>query len=166
MDGLPNWMHAPRIEGWYADDLDNIPELPPHTEMLHGNFVFRRFPQPVRHELHVTAVASALTEQTPPGARVVRGASIRLDQRNRFEPDLLVTTAAHDPNRTCFTPDEVLLIAEMVSPESAHWNRVVKPRKYAEAGIARYWLVEEEHCAPAVHAYELDAPTGKYTMLS
>jgi hypothetical protein len=46
--------------------------------------------------------------------------------------------------------------------ESAHRDRTVKLRKYAEAGIANYWRVEDENGSPAVHAYELDEPTGSY----
>jgi len=56
----------------------------------------------------------------------------------------------------------VLLVVEVVSPESAHRDRTVKLRKYAEAGIAHYWRVEEEDKAPVVHAYELDEATRAY----
>ena len=87
---------------------------------------------------------------------------MRLDERNRPEPDLLVTTADHDEDRTWFTPDEVQLVVEVVSPESAHRDRTVKLRKYAEAGIPHHWRVEVGNGAPVVHVYELDEPTGSY----
>jgi Uma2 family endonuclease len=86
--------------------------------------------------------------------------TIRLDQWNRTEPDVLVTTSPYDPDRTFYTPDEVLLVVEVVSPESAHRDRMVKVHKYAEAGIAHYWRVEDEGGRPVVHAYELNGPTG------
>jgi Uma2 family endonuclease len=54
------------------------------------------------------------------------------------------------------------LVVEVVSPESAHRNRTVKLRKYAEAGIANYWRVEEENGSPVIYAYELDGPTRSY----
>ena len=53
-------------------------------------------------------------------------------------------------------------MVEVVSPESAHRDRTVKLRKYAEAGIANYWRVEDEDGSPVVHAYELDEPTRSY----
>lgn len=28
METLPNWMRPPRPEGWFAEDLDNLPEAP------------------------------------------------------------------------------------------------------------------------------------------
>jgi Uma2 family endonuclease len=89
--------------------------------------------------------------------------TIRLDARNRPEPDLLVTTADFDSDRTWFAPEEVHLVIEVVSPESAHRDHTVKLRKYAEAGIPHYWCVEEENSTPVIHAYELDGPTRAYT---
>jgi Uma2 family endonuclease len=65
-------------------------------------------------------------------------------------------------DRTWFAPEEVQLVVEVVSPESAHRDRTVKLRKYAGAGIAHYWCVEDEDGVPAVHVYELDRPTGAY----
>ncbi|GGR16943.1 Uma2 family endonuclease [Streptomyces netropsis] len=55
-----------------------------------------------------------------------------------------------------------MLAVEVVSPESAHRDRTVKLRKYAEAGIPHYWRVEEVEGAPVVHVYELDGPTRQY----
>ena len=105
----------------------------------------------------------ALTEQAPSGVEVEREMTIRLDERNRPEPDLLATKApCYHPDRTFYTPDQVLLVVEVVSPEWAHRDRTVKPREYAEAGIANYWRVEDEEGSPVVHAYELDVPTRSY----
>jgi Uma2 family endonuclease len=88
--------------------------------------------------------------------------TIRLDKRNRPEPDFLLTTTPFAPDITFYIPDQVLLVGEVVSPESAHRDRTVKLRKYAEAGIANYWRVEDENGSPVVHAYELDEPTRSY----
>lgn len=54
------------------------------------------------------------------------------------------------------------LVTEVVSPESAHRDRTVKLRKYAEAGIPHYWCIEDEDGVPVVHVYELDEPTHAY----
>ncbi|HET8684092.1 MAG TPA: Uma2 family endonuclease [Micromonosporaceae bacterium] len=162
MTAVPEWMRPPRPEGWYADDLDQLPEAPRHTELIDGALVFMMSPQRSWHGRLVTALVLALTEQAPAGIEVEREMTIRLDERNRPEPDVLVTTAPYDPNRTFYTPDKILLVVEVVSPESAHRDRTVKLRKYAEAGIANYWRVEEEHEAPVVHTYELDEPTQLY----
>jgi len=122
-----------------------------------------RSPQRAWHGRAVSALLFALTEQAPAGVEVEREMTIRLDKRNRPEPDLLATRAPYyAPDRTFYTPDQVLLVVEVVSPESAHRDRTVKLRKYAEAGIANYWRVEVEDDSPVVHAYELDGPTRSY----
>jgi Uma2 family endonuclease len=162
MTAVPEWMRPPRIEGWYADDLDHLPEAPRHTELIDGALVFMMSPQRVWHARLLTALELALEDQAPPGVEVEREITIRLDKRNRPEPDLLVTIAPHDLDRTFFTPDQVVLVVEVVSPESAHRDRTVKLRKYAEAGIPTYWRIEDEDKAPVVHTYELDEPTRSY----
>jgi Uma2 family endonuclease len=162
MTAVPEWMHPPRIEGWYADDLDHLPEAPRHTELIDGALVFMMSPRRVWHARVLTALELALEEQAPVGVEVEREITIRLDKRNRPEPDLLVTTVPRDFDRTFFTPDQVILVVEVVAPESAHRDRTVKLRKYAEAGIPAYWRVEDEDKAPVVHTYELDEPTRLY----
>lgn len=162
MTAVPDWMRPPRIEGWYADDLDRLPEAPRHTELIDGALVFMMSPQRSWHSRVVNALWFSLSEQAPDGVEVEREMTIRLDGRNRPEPDLVATTAPYDPDRTFYTPEETLLVVEVVSPESAHRDRTVKLRKYAEAGIANYWRVEEEDGLPVVHAYELDEPTRLY----
>lgn len=162
MTAVPEWMRPPRPEGWFADDLDRLPEAPRHTELIDGALVFMMSPQRLWHARMVHALVSSLMEQAPPGMEVEREITIRLDERNRPEPDFLVTTALYAPDITFFTPDQVLLVGEVVSAESAHRDRTVKLRKYAEAGIAHYWRVEEEDGSPVVHTYELDEPTRSY----
>jgi Uma2 family endonuclease len=162
MTTVPEWMRPPRPEGWQADDLDRLAEAPRHTELIDGALVFMMSPRRSWHGRVVTALVRSLSEQAPAGIEVEREMSIRLDQWNRPEPDVLVTTAPYDPDRRFYVPDTVLLVAEVVSPESAHRDRTVKLRKYAEAGIGNYWRVEEEDNSPVVHTYELDGPTRSY----
>jgi Uma2 family endonuclease len=162
MTALPDWMRPPRAEGWLADDLDRLPEAPRHTELIDGALVFMMSPQRSWHGRLVTDLTTSLMAAAPTGFEVEREMTIRLDERNRPEPDLLVTTAAFEADRTWFAPEDVQLVVEVVSPESAHRDRTVKLRKYAEAGIPHYWRVEDEHGAPVVHVYELDQPVGAY----
>ncbi|MBT0773666.1 Uma2 family endonuclease [Kineosporia sp. J2-2] len=162
MTALPDWMRPPRPEGWFAEDLDRLAEAPRHTELIDGALVFMMSPQRSWHGRLVTALAVSLADQVPAGVEVEREMTIRLDERNRPEPDLLVTSAPYDPDRTWYAPETVLLVVEVVSPESAHRDRTVKLRKYAEAGIRHYWRFEEESGDPVVHAYELDGPTRSY----
>jgi Uma2 family endonuclease len=162
MTAVPDWMRPPRLEGWFADDLDHLPEAPRHTELIDGALVFMMSPQRAWHGRLIHALVNALAAQAPAGVEVEPQMTIRLDTRNRPEPDVVAATASYDPDRTFYTPDQVLLVVEVVSPESAHRDRTVKLRKYAEAGIAHYWRIEDECSLPVVHTYELDVPTRAY----
>lgn len=162
MTALPDWMRPPRAEGWFADDLDHLPEAPRHTELIDGALVFMMSPRRVWHARVVTALTNALTAQAPDGIEIDREVTIRLDDRNRPEPDIVATTVPVDPARTAFLPEDVALAVEVISPESEHRDRTVKLRKYAEASIRHCWLIEEEDNQPVVHVYELDQPTGTY----
>jgi Uma2 family endonuclease len=163
MTALPDWMRPPRAEGWFAEDLDRLPEAPRHTELIDGALVFMMSPQRSWHGRVVTGLTLELMNQVPDGIEVEREMTIRLDQRNRPEPDLLVTTASVDPDRTWFAPEDVILVVEVTSPESEHRDTTVKLRKYAEVGIKHYWLIEEESNRPVAHVYELDEPTRAYS---
>jgi Uma2 family endonuclease len=162
MTALPDWMRPPRAEGWFAEDLDRLPEAPRHTELIDGALVFMMSAQRSWHARVVTGLTVQLMGQVPDDIEVERDMTIRLDRRNRPEPDLLVTTASLDPDRTWFAPEDVLLVVEVISPESEHRDTTVKLRKYAEAGIRHYWLVEDDANQPVAHVYELDEPTKTY----
>jgi Uma2 family endonuclease len=168
MTSLPDWMHPPREEGWFAEDLDHLPEAPRHTELIDGALVFMMPPQRSWHGRLVTMLTTTLMTQAPAGFEVEREMTIRLDARNRPEPDLVVSSGPFDPDRTCFAPEEVRLVIEVVSPESAHRDRTVKHLKYAEAGIPHFWRIENDGGSPVVYVYELDfvvkayAPAGVF----
>jgi Uma2 family endonuclease len=162
MTALPDWMRPPRAEGWFADDLDRLPEAPRHTELIDGALVFMMSPQRSWHGRVVLALTFALAGAAPAGVEVEHEMTLRLDDRNRPEPDIVVTTAEYDESRTWYDPADVLLAVEVVSPESEHRDRTVKLRKYAEAGIPHYWLVEQDNDTTVVHVYELDRPTRAY----
>ncbi|MGI5190248.1 Uma2 family endonuclease [Promicromonospora sp. CA-289599] len=119
-------------------------------------------PQRAWHSRVVTSLTTELARQAPDLFEVEREMTIRLDDHNRPEPDVLATTAKYDPDRTWYAPEDVRLVVEVVSPESAHRDRTVKLTKYAQAGIRHYWRVEDEGDTTAVHVYKLDRATGAY----
>ncbi|MCE6994504.1 Uma2 family endonuclease [Saccharothrix sp. S26] len=162
MADLPDWMRPPREEGWFAEDLDRLPEAPRHTELIDGALVFMMAPQRSWHMRLIDGLTSALRTQAPANFEVSREMTVRLDARNRPEADVIVSSTSFDPDRTWFEASDVLLAVEVVSPESAFRDRTVKLRKYAAAGIRHHWLVEDEAVGPVVHVYELDEPTKAY----
>lgn len=163
MTALPDWMVPPRPEGWFAEDLDALPDAPRHTELWDGALVFMRSPQRAGHVRVVNALEAALISQAPDSFDAIREMSVRLDPRTRPEPDLIVTTEPIAMDRTFFEAREVALVVEVVSPESAHRDRSLKPARYALAGIPSFWRVEEDaHGGVHVHVHELDPAGASY----
>lgn len=161
-DALPPWMLPPRPSGWEADDLDNAPGLPRHTELIDGALIFMMSPQRSWHARVVTRLTTALDDQAPEGFLIDREMTVKLNEKNRPEPDVLAVTVPYDPDRTRYFPDQVALAIEVVSDESADRDRSLKPFKYAQAGIPHYWRIEEENGLPVIHTYELDDTTRAY----
>ncbi|MFS8200834.1 Uma2 family endonuclease [Streptomyces sp. CWNU-52B] len=155
----------PPPEGWTADDLDRIPGLPPHTELIDGSLVFVS-PQTAFHMFCMRLLEYSFLSQAPDHLNVFREFTVKLDQRNRPEPDLLVVSADAytDLDQTWHRPEDVLLAVEVVSPDSRERDREVKPRKYAAAGVPHFWRVEkgEGKGLPVVYVYELDPATKSY----
>jgi Uma2 family endonuclease len=155
-------MIPPRPSGWEADDLDHLPQAPRHTELIDGALIFMMSPQRSWHSRLVENLTFALRQAAPTGFDVEREMTVRLDRRSRPEPDILVTTAAYDPDRTWYAPEDVVVMIEVVSAESADRDRSLKPFKYAQARIPHFWRIEDEDGAATVHTYELDPMTSSY----
>ncbi|MFJ2740261.1 Uma2 family endonuclease [Streptomyces sp. NPDC087440] len=162
LDESYEWVRPP-VGGWTADDLDRLPNLPPHTELIDGSLVFMS-PQTRFHSRVMRLLENALMEQAPEHLEAVRELTVRLNDRNRPEPDIVVVPVDADtgPGQTWFTPEDVVLAVEVVSAESAERDRETKPRKYAAAGIPHFWRVEESYGLPVVYVFELDPATHTY----
>ncbi|GAA2867824.1 hypothetical protein GCM10010517_27490 [Streptosporangium fragile] len=107
-----------------------------------------------------------LNAQVPEDLAAVTRMDVKLGHRMRPCPDVLVVdaAAAEDDERTFYTPAEARLAVEVVSPESEDHDGKTKPSRYAEAGIAHFWRVENMDGSPVVHVCELDPATRVYAL--
>lgn len=165
-DPLPDGGRWPRppADGYTADDLDRIPDLPPHTELIDGTLVLVS-PQKLFHMKALRLLENALARHAPWSLyRVRREMSVLLDTRQRPEPDVLVVRADAEigPDDTSYPADAVVLAVEVVSPDSERRDRERKPQLYAKAGIPYFWRVEDVSGKMVVYAYELDTVTRQY----
>ncbi|MGN9812452.1 Uma2 family endonuclease [Micromonospora sp. BQ11] len=152
--------------GYTAEDLDRLPDLPPHTELIDASLVFVS-PQKAFHSLAVDLLVHGLRRTAPKHLRVRREMSVTLGPRQRPEPDLLVVRASAEtgPDQTWYPPDAVELVVEVVSPDSEERDRERKPQLYAKAGIRHFWRVEDgSGGAIVLYAYELDPATHAYAL--
>jgi Uma2 family endonuclease len=156
----------PPVGGFTAEDLDRIPDLPPHTELIDGSLVFVS-PQRVFHTLALYLLEQGLRRTAPKDLRVRREMSVTLGPRQRPEPDLLVVRASAEtgPDQTAYAPDAVELVVEVVSPDSEERDRERKPQLYAKAGIRHFWRVEDSSGGKiSLYVYELDPATRAYAL--
>lgn len=73
------WPRPPE-GGWTAEDLDRLPDLPPHTELIDGSLVFVS-PQTNFHSRTVRLLDHALLAQVPDDLDVIREMTIKLNKR-------------------------------------------------------------------------------------
>ncbi|MGW1316993.1 Uma2 family endonuclease [Streptomyces sp. NPDC002426] len=159
----PRWA-VPPVGGWTADDLDTLPNLPPHTELIDGSLVFVS-PQTVFHERAIDYLKWQLQSVASHDLEVFREFTIDVDFQNRPEPDVVVVRAdaVESLRQTRFPASSVLLAIEVVSDESVTRDRETKPVKYARAKIPHYWRVENQDGRAVVYVFELEPATGAYT---
>ncbi|OKI88434.1 hypothetical protein AMK11_09760 [Streptomyces sp. CB02414] len=159
----PTKWPAPPPEGWTADDLDRLPSLPAHTQLIDAGLVFP-CPQTTFHERATSFFGRQLSAAATQGLDVLCRFTIDVDRQNRPEPDVLVLReeALTSPDQTRVPASAVVLTVEVVSPDSVSRDRETKPLKYARAGIAHYWRVENEKGLAVVYAFELEPATGAY----
>ncbi|MEH1126415.1 Uma2 family endonuclease [Micromonospora sp. CPCC 206061] len=160
---LPEWMRPPD-QGYTAEDLDRIPDLPPHTELIDGSLVFVS-PQKLFHTLALDVLVRGLRRSAPGDRyRVRREMSIKIGMRQRPEPDLIVVRADADAgmDQTWYPAEAVELAVEVVSPDSQIRDRERKPQIYAQAGIRHFWRAEDTSGRVTLYAYELDPATSAY----
>jgi Uma2 family endonuclease len=161
---LPDWL-IPPTGGFVAEDLDRIPDLPPHTELIDGSLVFVS-PQAAFHMRVLHLLETALWACVPGHLAVQREMTIKLARRQRPEPDIMITltSAGSGLEQTTYHAEDAVLVVEVVSEESQERDRKRKPSLYAEAGIAHFWRIEKSEGRAVVYVYELDPADRVYAL--
>ncbi|MET9340540.1 Uma2 family endonuclease [Nonomuraea sp. NPDC003804] len=158
---LPGWVFPP-AEGFAAEHLDHLPDLPARTELIDASLVFVS-PQPSLHMRTLSLLEFELRRQAPGTLKVRRHMSVVLGPAQRPEPDVSIVRAeAAHGEETSYQAADVLLAAEVVAPDSLVRDRERKPQLYAEAGIRHHWRVENDAHGPVVYVNELDPATCAY----
>lgn len=157
----------PPAGGWTTDDLDELPESHHRYELIDGALVVSPSPTNM-HQTIAARLLVALEESCPLEYDVTQAVEIRVSKLRSFIPDLLVTTAeAAASHPAKFTPHEVVLVVEVVSPGSLTMDRVTKAALYAQAGIPFYWRVETTggiviHTSRLAPDSSVYVPTGEF----
>lgn len=166
MVAVPDWL-VPPYEGWHFRDLLALPlDNSRHIELIDGAFI-PMSPQSKFHVRVIRNLQAELDRQCPAELRADSEMTVRVDDDNGPEPDVLVVTASayNDEERaTWYDGSDVILAVEVVSPSSLVRDRERKPQIYAKASIRYLWRIENEDGSPVLYAYELDAATLVYVV--
>jgi len=140
---------------WKLDDLAMLPDDGHRYEIVDGGLHVSP-PPGSRHQVFAARLEYLLRQAGPGGLEVVQGVGIDFG-RSMFIPDVSVVTAAVAlAGVPLFKPSDVRLVVEIVSPSSVSMDRLLKPARYAEAGIPSYWRVESGADGPSIAVYDLD----------
>ncbi|MCC7106125.1 MAG: Uma2 family endonuclease [Chloroflexi bacterium] len=111
-----------------------------------------------RHAACIVRLNRRLTPLTVGLAEVRVQLPVRVDEYSEPEPDVALAQPRADAYVSAHpTPAEIFLVIE-VADSSVRYDRTVKARLYAAAGIPEYWLVDLQ--AERVHAFKNPGPTG------
>jgi len=135
-----------------------------HVELIDGEII-EMSPIGISHAWCVNQVLTHLIRTL--GESVVFSVQnpIEIGERDLPQPDITIVRLSSDRSRHP-RPADVLLPIE-ISDTSRDFDRNVKLRRYAEAGIAESWLVDlvtdtvERHSQPGPGGYRLIALAGR-----
>ncbi|MFV2020771.1 Uma2 family endonuclease [Micromonospora sp. LOL_023] len=147
-----------RLADYSIEDVLALPADAPRVELLDG--VVTVVPSPtLGHQSIASLLWLWLHRHMPDGYRATQAVGVAVGPRNTYEPDVLVHRAeGGSGDRHYLTPDEVLLVVEVVSPATRRRDRFDKPAGYAAVGIGHYWRVEQDPVR--IYAYRLGDRPG------
>jgi Uma2 family endonuclease len=114
------------------------------VELIDGEIVAMT-PIGPRHNASVDRINRSLVTAVGEQAIVRVQGSVRLDRFQEPQPDFVLLRPRPDFYASELPgPNDILLIVE-IAESSAGYDRTVKARVYASAGIREYWLVDLQH---------------------
>ncbi|BFU42413.1 Uma2 family endonuclease [Krasilnikovia sp. MM14-A1004] len=141
-----------RGQPWTEEDYLALGETPDRVELLDGSLLVSPNPS-LRHQHIRVEIERALGGGALHALGVI---NVRLRPNRIAIPDLVLTGPV-DFDAPVINADAVHLVGEVLSPNSAATDEVLKMHYYAAAGIPWYLLVEQE--TGALHLYRLSGDT-------
>ncbi len=140
--GMPSTAHPP----WTREMVLALPEDGSRYEVLDGELLVTPAPT-ARHQWGVLAVYQRLflyLRGTSIGFACLSPADLRLWGQQAAQPDVFVVRPRGDGGLPAKWESFgiPLLVVEILSPGSAHSDRIVKRRRYQHAGVPEYWVVD------------------------
>ena len=160
-----------RPQGMYTlDDWLRISE-DQRVELIDGVIIYLESPLIIHQEIIgavQTEVRNFIRSNHGKCRSFIAPAAVQLDEDDKtmVEPDLFIVCRpdqikeVRDRFRVVTgAPDFVM---EVLSPSTAKRDMTLKLRKYEDAGVKEYWVVDPDHQIVIVYEFAKDAPPGIY----
>ena len=152
---------------WTAEMVRQIPEDGKRHEVVHGELLVTPAPR-FDHQLLVSRLAVAIgnyLEQEPVGIMLTAPADISWGRDVLVQPDVFVVAHGEARHRDWSRIQSLLLVAEVLSPSTARADRFAKRRRYQEAGVPSYWIVDGDEQRVEIWTREADMPVFEMARL-
>lgn len=131
---------------WTRDQVLALPEDGKRYELIDGELLVSPSPS----WLHQYAVGSLYERLAPyvrqqrAGCAMAAPADLDLKSGQLSQPDLFVVPRTVDGRvpRSWAECDVPILVAEVLSPSTARYDRITKRLRYLRSGVAEYWIVD------------------------
>ncbi len=127
-----------------ADMARALPDDGNRYEVVYGELLVTPAPR-VWHEVIQKRLADALTryvDNEPVGFVMGSRSDISWATDVLLSPDVFVAPVAQVATLDWSKVRDLLLVAEVLSPSSVRFDRFAKRRRYQEAGVPVYWIVD------------------------
>jgi Uma2 family endonuclease len=138
--------------GFTIGDLDRMPDDGHRYELLDGTLIVSPAPG-LPHQRIAIVLAMLLELACPEDLVVFPNVNVRLDTATALEPDVVVARPSDPGGPRLLGPP--LLVAEILSPDSALRDLNLKLAAYERYGVPCYWVVDPDIDRPALRVFEL-----------
>jgi Uma2 family endonuclease len=139
-------------EPFTVEDLDRMPDDGHRYELIDGMLIVS--PAPGLPHQRVAFVLGTLLEQACPEHLVVfADVGVRIAVNSALEPDVVVAHVSDTGGVRLAQPP--VLVAEVLSPDSALRDLNLKKAAYERFGIPSYWVIDPDLDRPGLRAFEL-----------
>lgn len=144
-----------------VDDLDRMPDDGHRYELLDGTLIVSPAPGPL-HQRVALVLCHVLELACPDALIVFPNVGVRIAKASALEPDAVVGRPSDVSGaRLVRAP---LLVAEILSPDSALRDLNLKKAAYERFGVPSYWVIDPDLDRPSLRAFEL--ADGAYTEIA
>ena len=143
-----------------ADMVRALPDDGRRYEVVHGELLVTPAPRGWHQELvgRLYRTIAAYLERERVGHVLFSPADISWAPDTLVQPDVFVADLAQARTMEWSQMQRLLLVAEVLSPASVRADRFTKRRRYQEAGVELYWVVDGDARAAEVWTPDAQFP--------